>query len=239
MLSFIPGHGPQPLDHLDTVGRFWNSMYFSIVTAVSVGYGDIIPIGFSKIVASIQSIVTLALFGIFISKLASFRGEAAQKEMHRLTFENIFHNTREGLFIIRKDFDRIIQEVEQHRPLPEHVWENLTVAYIQAQALLQEIPDFYAVQSDLYTLDARREKLLLEGVHRTLHRINALLETFSRNGINWMKHHRSFSELVELLKTADSVVPLWRDRSPHEKTEAFADITELQERVRAQVAGVA
>ena len=234
-LSYVPGNGPEPLSHLPTVERFWDSLYFSFVTAASVGYGDITPFGFSKIIASIQSVVTLALFGIFISKLASFKGENAQREMHRLTFENIFHNTREGLFIIRKDFDRIIQDVEHNHPLPDHVWENLTVAYIQAQALLREIPDFYAAEIDLYTLDATREKLLTEGVHRTLQRINELLETLTNHGIDWSAHHRSFGELLELLHIADASMHLWQERSPHERTQAFTDIMELKERVHAQV----
>jgi hypothetical protein len=50
---------------------FGNCLYFSVITFSSLGYGDVLPGGFSKIIASIEVFVGLAFLGIFISKLSS------------------------------------------------------------------------------------------------------------------------------------------------------------------------
>jgi hypothetical protein len=50
---------------------FGNCVYFSVITFSSLGYGDVLPREFSKVVASIEVLVGLAFLGIFISKLSS------------------------------------------------------------------------------------------------------------------------------------------------------------------------
>jgi hypothetical protein len=59
-----PLMGGRPID-------LWNCIYFSVVTFTSLGYGDIVPRGFSKVIACIEVIVGLAYLGIFIAKLSS------------------------------------------------------------------------------------------------------------------------------------------------------------------------
>lgn len=50
-----------------------NALYFSIVTFATLGYGDISPIGFGRVVASIEVLSGLFLSAIFIGKIASER----------------------------------------------------------------------------------------------------------------------------------------------------------------------
>jgi len=230
ILSSIPSvvhHGPTQMEGLSAAGRFWNSLYYSVITATSTGYGDITPQGFSKFLASIQSIFALFVFAIFVTKLVSHRQELALREVHKLTFEDIYHNTREDLFIIRKDLDTIIDEANETKALSQESWRNLMSAYQQAQTLIAEIPDFYDVGSHLYTIDPKREELLLESVHRTLHRINKTLDTLSKCGIDWMSHEESMKELHELVQIIDRITPLWRSHSPYEKDEAFQCVMKL------------
>ena len=230
ILSSLPDmahHGPTQLESMSTAGRFWNSLYYSVITATSTGYGDITPQGFSKFLASIQSMFALFVFAIFVTKLVSHRQELALREVHKLTFEDIYHNTREDLFIIRKDLDMIIEEANETKALSQESWENLTSAYQQAQTLIAEIPDFYDVGSHLYTIDPKREELLLESVHRTLHRINKTLDTLSKCGIEWISHENSMKELRELVQIIDHTTPLWRSHSPYEKEEAFQCVMNL------------
>ncbi|WP_158737345.1 ion channel [Alteribacillus sp. YIM 98480] len=35
----------------------WKSIYFSVITMAAVGYGDITPVGYSQLVATIQSVI--------------------------------------------------------------------------------------------------------------------------------------------------------------------------------------
>src|SRR5947209_2648923 len=48
--------------------RLLASLYFSAVTATSVGYGDIVPVGFARLLAILESVAGLLLFGCVISK---------------------------------------------------------------------------------------------------------------------------------------------------------------------------
>ena len=49
---------------------FLESLYFSLVTFTTVGYGDIIPLGTSIILSSIEMILGVTLVGIWTATLA-------------------------------------------------------------------------------------------------------------------------------------------------------------------------
>ncbi|MBU0458473.1 potassium channel family protein [Patescibacteria group bacterium] len=230
--TFIPSHAPTQLDNLPVLYRFLNALYYSIITATSTGYGDITPVGFSKALASMQSIASLFVFAVFVTKLVSQRQDLALQEVHKLTYEDIFHNTRGDLFTVRKDLDAIIEEAKVHNKLSEDTWETLMIAYQQAQSLISEIPEFYDGGNAFYTIDSKREQLLLESVHRTLHRINKTLDVMSKCNINWAEHEPSMNELNELMKVIDYVTPLWQQRSPYNMNEAFEDIIRMKGQTR-------
>ncbi|HLD32274.1 MAG TPA: ion channel [Candidatus Peribacteraceae bacterium] len=232
----VQHHGPVELVNTKGVWtRFFDSLYFSVVTATTTGYGDIVPRGFSKILSSIQSITAVFISAVFVAKLVSHRQEIALQEVHRLTFEDVFHNIREGLFILRKDLDGIIDKAETHRKLDAEDWDTLVIAYKQGQSLLTEIPDFYDDDNHLYTLDMRREQLLHEAVHRTLHRVNHTLDVLSKHHIDWISHTQSVKELRELMAVVAKITPLWREKSPYDRKEAFEDILHLKESVTKRI----
>lgn len=237
----FPEHAPRlrPDMHetyMDTLHMFYNALYFSIITATSTGYGDITPHGISKALAGAQSIMALVVFATFVSKLVSHKQEIALDEVYRLTFEDVFHNFREGFYIIRQDCDRIIRDATAHRSLTDDHWNDMTTAYRQAQTLVQQIPDFYSEKDEddgRHTIDERREILLHEAVQRTLRRINLMLDVLSANAIDWSSHEESIRELKTLLEIIHAVVPQWERNSPYEI--AFEDILDLGTRIRGQM----
>lgn len=236
-LTFIGDgyHAPTTLADMPPFIRFMDALYFSVITATSTGYGDITPVGFSRIMASIQSISALLVFAIFVTKLVSHQQELTLTEVHRLTFEDVFHNTREGMFIARKDLDHIIDMAREKQELDTEHWENLTTAYRGLQTLFEEIPDFYENEVHHYTIDEKREKLLLESAHRTLHRVNQTIDAMSSNNIDWVSHELSMKELHELVSIVTSITPLWKERSPYEEMEAFEDIIQMKERMHLKI----
>lgn len=233
--TWSPSNAPSPIEGETLVQYFANSMYFSIITATTTGYGDIVPHGLSKLLASAQAILSFFVFGVFISKLVSNRQEIALEQVHKLTFEDVFHNIREGLYIIRKDFDHLMTVAEEKGVFDDQQWENLQTALKQAQSLIQEIPTFYDDEHNLYTIDATREELLQEAVHRTLHRASQLLDVLSEAEIPWEENELSIEGFRTLAVVVDKIVPTWRTRSPYQKYEAFENIMKRNVEIRTRM----
>ncbi len=230
-----PINAPSPIEGTTFARHLFNNLYFSIITATTTGYGDIIPHGISKILASAQAVLSFFVFGVFISKLVSTRQEIALEQVHKLTFEDVFHNIREGLYIIRKDFDHLMIVAEEKGVFDGQQWENLQTALKQAQSLIQEIPTFYDDEHNLYTIDATREELLQEAVHRTLHRTSQLLDVLSETEIAWAGNALSMEGFRKLSTVVEEIVPLWRTRSPYKKREAFENIMKRNTDIRGKM----
>jgi tetratricopeptide (TPR) repeat protein len=50
--------------------NFFEAFYFSVITFTTVGYGDLTPIGFSRLIASLESFCGIFIIPIFIISLA-------------------------------------------------------------------------------------------------------------------------------------------------------------------------
>jgi hypothetical protein len=67
------GNGITPTTDSSKVISFADSLYFSVVTISSLGYGDYRPVGYGRVVAAAEVIVGLVLIALIVSKLASDR----------------------------------------------------------------------------------------------------------------------------------------------------------------------
>ena len=67
----LTGHGGLK----DAIGSvdYWDALYFSVVTFTSLGYGDISPIGAARLVACVEVMLGLALFGLAVAKVSAAR----------------------------------------------------------------------------------------------------------------------------------------------------------------------
>lgn len=227
LTTFLPAHGLQQLIELPPLFRFLDSLYFSVITATTVGYGDITPLGISKALAGIEGIIAVIISAIFVTKLVTHKQEYALEQIHRLTYENIFHQTREGLFIARRDIDALISLAEEHRELTYRHWENFITACIHVQSVIEDIPNFYDAEHRLYTIDARRERLLVESIFRTLDRFAVLMKVLAARSIDWRSKGEVLEELRELIRIVQQVLPVWRERSTgqHGRMKNIEEVT--------------
>lgn len=232
-----PAQAPTQLAAIPNAGlRFFNALYFSLITATSTGYGDIVPMGFSKVLAAIQCIFALLVFAVFVTKLVSRHQDAAMEDIHRLAFEGIFNDVRQGLLIARMDVDRVIREVERSGSIAPQDWENLSSTYVFAQSLLEEIPGFYDARSDAYTFERRREQIFMDATWRLLRRMNRLLEALKAANIDWKTHQESADQLVTFIHAVDEAVTVWEKVSPHHTIDHFQEILGYQRSLHEAVA---
>ena len=92
------------------------AVYFSFVTALSIGYGDVVPLGPMRILAVIEGAIGLLIFGCLISKLVSRRQEALVEETHRIAFEDRLDRVRTNLHLVLNDLDTIL-EISLNQPV--------------------------------------------------------------------------------------------------------------------------
>jgi hypothetical protein len=101
------------------------AIYFSFVTALSIGYGDVIPIGTLRFFAVIEGAAGLLIFGCVISKLVSRRQEELTEEIHRTTFEDRLDRVRTNLHLVFSDLGSVQQLQLEQGVLPELVMRRL------------------------------------------------------------------------------------------------------------------
>ena len=87
---------------------FVTSIYFSFVTATSVGFGDVVPVGPARIIAISESVAGLLIFGCVVSKLVSQRQEMLVEELHRITFEARLGRVRTNLYLVLSELQSIV-----------------------------------------------------------------------------------------------------------------------------------
>jgi rhodanese-related sulfurtransferase len=79
---------------------FGTALYFSLVTATSVGYGDVVPIGIGRLIAAMEAVAALLIFGAVISKFVSHRQEDLVSEIHNITFEDRLDRVQANLHMV-------------------------------------------------------------------------------------------------------------------------------------------
>jgi potassium channel LctB len=83
------------------------SIYFSFVTALSIGYGDVVPVGAFRALAVAEGAAGLLIFGVVISKLVSRHQEELTAEIHRITFEDRLNRVRANLHLVHAELRSI------------------------------------------------------------------------------------------------------------------------------------
>ena len=102
--------------HADLSG-FASAIYFSFVTATSIGYGDIVPVGIARVVAVAEAITGLLIFGAVVAKFVSHRQDALIDEIHRVTFEERLDRIETNLHMVISELLSITAMTETNAPL--------------------------------------------------------------------------------------------------------------------------
>jgi hypothetical protein len=134
------------------------ALYFSAVTATSVGYGDIVPTGAARVLAVGEGIAGLILFGCVVSKFVSRRQEELIGQIHRIAFEDRLGRVRTNLLLVRTELQATARLCEgRDIPPPE------AIARVESAAMVF-VGELHAVHDLLYRPQDTPEEAVLEAI---------------------------------------------------------------------------
>jgi potassium channel LctB len=135
-----------------------SAVYFSAVTATSVGYGDIVPSGLARILAILESIAGLILFGSVVSKFVSRRQDAVIAEIHYIAFEERLGRVRTNLLLVRAELQATARLCEGQDLAPREALARVESAAMVFVGELQSVHDL------LYRPQRTPEESVLEAI---------------------------------------------------------------------------
>jgi hypothetical protein len=151
-----------------TLGGLLKAFYFSFVTATSVGFGDVLPIGPARALAIAEAVAGLLIFGAIVSKFVSRRQERLLEETHRIAFEDRLDRVQTNLHMVLSDLQAIAAMCDEGRVPMARIRARLESAVLVFSGELRTIHDL------LYRPQQTPEEPVLEGILATL--AAALLE---------------------------------------------------------------
>ena len=141
---------------------FLSAVYFSAVTATSVGYGDIVPTGAARLLAIAEGVAGLVIFGCVISKFVSRRQEQLIAEIHRIAFEDRLGRVRTNLHLVRTELLAAAALCEGHDIPPP-----AATARLESIAMIF-VGELHAVHDLLYRPQQTPEEPVLEAILASL-----------------------------------------------------------------------
>ena len=104
------------------------AIYFSFVTATSVGYGDVVPVGATRVLAIAEAVTGLLVFGAVVAKFVSRRQDTIVREIHRVTFEERLDRVQTNLHLVLSELQAIATMCDDGTVRPERVSVRLESA---------------------------------------------------------------------------------------------------------------
>jgi ion channel len=159
LARFAPASLSTSAGGIDTGTRgLLSALYFSAVTATSVGYGDIVPTGLARVVAIAESMAGLILFGCVVSKFVSRRQEQLIDDIHHIAFEERLGRVRTNLLLVRAELQTTARLCEGQEIAPPEA-----VARVESAAMVF-VGELHAVHDLLYRPQQTPDEAVLEGI---------------------------------------------------------------------------
>lgn len=193
---------------------YFDSLYFTIVTFSSLGYGDITPLGFSRLFATIEVILGLIFMGILISKLVSTKQDRMITRLYHLEYINMFREVRHVLSNKREELNEAsfkIRTYPKNLPYPREIkklFSTRSNIFRRINSALGGLCGFFEKEEErsketLKELDIHHFEKLLTSIYTTLNVIQNSIIIFNKRGFSQWKQGFSRGDLKLIIKYSE------------------------------------
>jgi len=185
-------HGVPLASNMESLGT---AVYFSFVTATSIGFGDILPIGMARFIAVAEGIAGLLIFGCVISKLVSHRQDLLIEEIHITTFEERLGRVRLNLHMVLTELQQLAAECSKDICIPRRITPRLESTSMVLVGELRSIHDL------LYQPQRTPDESIMEALLANLTAILRELDDIFKNLPENIIVSRILSESLRIIRS--------------------------------------
>jgi potassium channel LctB len=98
-----------------------SALYFSFVTVTSVGYGDVLPRGIARVMAILEAVSGLLIFGAVVAKFVSRRQDQVVAEIHQITFEERMDRIQTNLLMVLSELQWVAMMFAEKKASVERI----------------------------------------------------------------------------------------------------------------------
>jgi len=224
---------------------FLDSLYFSVVALTSLGFGDIRPLGLSRLLAGTEVIIGLSFFGIMVAKISSVRQDYILRRMYYSELidgrlKEFGHQLEEHRKLYLASSSMLLSgDIEPELTTTFKAEVTETTLFFEIHAVMHEIRDLFVAEARVGGFfDNVSDALLMRiyaSVQAMMHHTIHLAERDAEAACAYVFCGNE-QWIAELLELAEEIAELGRKHS--KSTDIVAqcgDILETAARVRATV----
>lgn len=168
---------------------FLDMIYYSFVTLTSTGYGDIVPLGLSKIVTVAEIFCGLVVFGFLITKLVSTRQEKIIEQLYDVSFKEKVDKMRSMLYFYKTNVSRIVDRVKVTSLIRRSDIIKLESSVDGLNNSINDIKNFLVAENkrSIVKVDDLTLNLMFNSLNSSVSKINEILKLFDEKKCPWKK----------------------------------------------------
>lgn len=125
------------------ITTLFDGVYFSFIAAASVGLGDILPLGASKMITIVQSLIGLLVLTLVVSEIIHGEEGDLIKKIHSYSSSDRVKRIRSGFYFFRENIEDIIEKLKKNEIHHAGVQNYLNLQCMSLTTTLREIKTLY------------------------------------------------------------------------------------------------
>lgn len=169
------------------INTILNSVYFSFITGTTTGFGDIVPLGFFRVIAIFEVVLGFILLATVTSKLVSIKQNKILEELYELSINEKVNRLRSSLLLFRQNLDRIISKVEDGSVRKREI-ASIYLYFASFEDSLNETLTLIGKTGNehfIKKIDIINAELIFNSILNSFEKINELISEMNHHKIEW------------------------------------------------------